>query len=126
MSKILPASCVAGVVTVDGFPLAGAVIISEGVGPSVGVVVIDESTITYIARTSPDLETTLTKIITALEKTVTALDNAVTALGLIDGKPQGTLSPVPAAATSIAQITTNAALITAAKVELQTLKGMLR
>ncbi len=126
MSKMLPASCVAGVVTVDGLPIPGAVILSQGVGPSTGVVVIDESTVTYVAMSSPDLKTALEKVITALEKTVTALNNAASGLGLVDGKPQGTLTPVLVAASNITAIGTNSALITAAKVELETLKGMLR
>lgn len=126
MSKMLEASCVGGVVLAGGIPVVSAEILSEGVGPSTGVVFLDEDTAAYIPKTTPDLETTLTKLIDALDQAVTAFNNAVTALTAIDGKPQGTLSPVPVATANIAQIVTAAAAITAAKLELTVLKGMLR
>lgn len=124
MSKVLEASCVGGVVTADGVPVGSAQILSEGVGSSQGVLLLDEDLARYIAKTSPDLKTTLERLITALEKIASALTSLDTA-GFLIGVTGGAASPAvgipgtPVAASDIAAIT-------AAKVQLNTLKGMLK
>lgn len=107
MGKALSATCVAGIVTAEGVPVPSTTILSKGVGQSSGVLIMEESQKTYVANTSADLETTLTKLVASLNNIVTvltALDSAV-------------LSGANAA--TIAQITASA-------VELNTLKANLK
>lgn len=131
MSKALPASCVGGIVTAGGVPVPAADILSEGVGPSEGVLILDEDEAKYIAKTSPDLKATLEQLISALDKTVEALGKASSALtgldtaGFLIAATAGVPSP-PLQAANIAGITTASAEITAAKVQLTALKGMLK
>jgi hypothetical protein len=111
--RLIEASCIAGLVTAEGLPVLGATVLSEGVGPSSGVLLLqDDDGKIYIARTSQDLKSTLDQLTTALTQIATAL----TAL---DAKPIGTLPPAPAAASAIAAIT-------AANVVLTTLKAVLK
>jgi hypothetical protein len=99
-------------VKVGALPVPGAEILSEGVGESSGVVILDEDRKLYIAKTSGDLKTTLEKISDALSQIAAALT-------AIDAKPPGPLPPSPVAAAQIAQIT-------ALQGELVALKGMLK
>ncbi len=156
MSKILEATCEAGVVTSMGVPVPAAEIQSQGLGESSGLLILEQEKAFYVPKASPDLDTTLAKIISALEQiitahnqSVTALNSAVTAftaatagLGLVDGKPTGGAGSAvtPLATASIATVTAQSALITTAasaittastaigviKTEIQTLKGMLK
>lgn len=112
MSKLLEASCIAGVVTSEGVPVPSAEILSQGIGASTGFLILDGDKAYYVAKTSPDLDTTLGKVITALQQVVVAL-------GILDAKPIGTLAPAPGAAVSIG-------LVTAAATELTALKASLK
>ncbi len=113
MSKALAATCEGGVVSVGELEVPSPVILSEGIAASSGVVVLDEGEAPiYIAKTSPDLKTTLQQIVTALE-------NVATALTALDAKPIGTLPPAPSSSSAIAAITT-------AKSTLNTLAGNLK
>jgi hypothetical protein len=112
MSKAIDATCSAGIVLAGALPVPTATKLCQGVGPSSGVLILDEDKQTYIADTSGDLKTTLGKIATALSQIATALT-------AIDAKPTGTLPPAPAAAAAIAQIT-------AVQVELTALKEVLK
>ncbi len=93
MSKVLDAACAAGVVTIDGLPVA-ATILSEGVAPSEGVAILQGEAVTYIANTAPDLKTTIGKL-------ADAITQLTTALAAIDAKPAGALPPAPVAAAPI-------------------------
>lgn len=151
MSKVLTASCVGGVVTVQGVPVPGVILISEGVGQSEGILIVDEDRAYYVTNIGNDLDTTLEKLIAALGKLTEALtkatdgfSKAVAALTKIDtagyiktvtpgsGGAGGVPSP-PVAASDISGITTASGQITtlvtdinAIKAELQTLKGSLQ
>ncbi len=120
MSKMLEASCVAGVVTAGGFPVPAADILSEGVGSSTGVLILDEDEAKYIAKTSPDLKTTLTKLISILTDLTTALTSIDTkVLVTTCGAGPGSTIALPLAASNIASIT-------ATQAELSVLKEMLK
>lgn len=147
MSKVLKATCLQGQVMAGepSLPLPGAVILSEGVGQSEGVAVLDETQAYYLANITPDLETTLEKLISALSQVKTGLDKAVAALGkaqsaltsldtngFLIAADAGVPSP-PVAASDISGIATESSAITSAanqietiKGELETLKGALR
>jgi len=105
MPKALAATCVSGVVTCEGVALAGAVILSEGVGSSSGYVVIDEEKIYYVAKTSPDLKTTLEKLISITNK-VTALFTSVGA-----GMHGDTTAPPPTLASDVSAISAEVAIL---------------
>lgn len=127
MSKMLDASCVAGVVTSEGVPVPTATILSEGVGPSSGVLLLDEDKARYIAKISPDLKATIEKLIDALTETASALNSTVSAfLSIASGMTGSTTAPPPTLAADLLPITTSASSITATKVLLETLKEMLR
>lgn len=79
MSKVLPATCEDSVVTCEGVPIPSARILSEGIGESEGVLVLEEDRADYIAKTSPDLKATI-------EKLIAALGNASAALSAIDNR----------------------------------------
>lgn len=86
MSKIIPATCVGGVVTAEGVPVPGAVILSEGVGQSSGYLVLDGSEKTYIPKTSPDLKSSIQSLSSIIEKVaqiLTSLDAVSTTPGSV-------------------------------------------
>lgn len=141
MSKTITASCVGGIVTADGVPVPAAEVLSEGVGASEGLLVVDEEKAFYVAKTTPDLETTLTHLITALTQVKAALDQTVTGLqktgttftATFAGMLGPATAPPPTGPTGVADIVAAAAQVTAAatqietaKTALNTLKGMLR
>ncbi len=130
MSKVLPATCVEGVVTADGVVLPDVEILSEGVGESEGIAIIDEDRSYYVAKTSPDLAATLAAVIEALTQTKTALDKTAAVLTALDGA--GFLvaadAGVPSAPTNTADITsldTAASAIESAKEDLEELSEVL-
>ncbi len=108
MSKILKASCEGGVVTCESVPVTDAEILSEGIGASVGILALDEDESTYLTSNADDIKESLDKI-------ASALGQIVLALTILDGKPLGTLSPAPAAAANITEITTIQGELTALK-----------
>ncbi len=113
MSKVLEASCVAGVVKVGALPVAGTTILSEGVAPSDGVLILDDGNKTYIPKTSPDLKTALTQMISAIDKISSILTSIGTGMTGPTTAPPGTLA---------ADIVT----LTGYKTALETLKGALK
>lgn len=108
MSKMLNATCVGRIVTSSGVPVPSAEILSEGVGSSTGVLLMDEEEAKYITSNSSDLKT-------ALEQIANALTSIASALTLLDAKPLGTLGPSPAASASISQVTAVQAQLSALK-----------
>lgn len=127
MSKMLEASCVAGVVTAEGIPVPAAEILSQGVGASSGRLFIDENDAVYIPDATPDLKTTLDKVLSALDQVVTALNATAVALTAIDAAAAAKLVvTAPVATAAITQVTTAATAITAVEIELQTLKASLK
>lgn len=108
MSKILEATCAGGVVTADGLPVSGATVLSEGVAPSSGILIMQGDEKTYVAKTSPDLNLTLARL-------AEALGNIATALTALDAKPIGALPPAPSSAAAIANITSIQGQLTALK-----------
>ncbi len=123
MSKVLPATCIAQVVTtgpvvptyqpmlpypprlpIPAAPLPGAIVLSQGIGPSVGIAVIDEDSAFYIANISPGLKLALDQIATALNQ----ISSTLTSIGA--GMAGSGTAPPPTLATDVAAI---AAAVTA-------------
>lgn len=113
MSKILPGSCTGNVVTSESLPIPTAEILSEGVGPSTGIVIMQGDKQFYIAKTSPDLKVTIEK----LNSLITKLVPIITSIGA--GMTGPTTAPPPTLATDLLELT-------AINIELTTLKNMLR
>ena len=108
MSKMLEAQCVAGVVTAGIIPVPAADILSAGIGPSTGVLLLDEDKAKYITSNASDIKT-------ALDAVATALTQIAAALTILDVKPLGALPPAPAAAANITAILVVQAQITVLK-----------
>ena len=107
MSKVLDATCVGSVVTVEGKTVE-ADILSQGTASSSGKVLLDGQEATYVTSNASDLEDTIDSIDTILAKII----EIVTTL---DGV---TVSPGSAAA--------NIALLTALKVQFALTKDNLK
>lgn len=123
MSKVLDATCAAGVV-IAGFPplpVAGVTILSQGIGPSVGYLILDGTSAYYVAKTAPDLDTTLGAVLDALAEVRAAIQAIATGPITAAG---GSAGPTwPALATELG---TRVTALTAAELQLTTLKGALK
>lgn len=127
MSKLIEATCNDGVVTALGVTVDNVVILSEGVGASSGVLILDEDSATYIAKTSPDLKTTILKAITALTETADGLSKVASTLTSIGSMMTGpTTAPPPTLPADVATINAHVADIESAVDELQTLSEDLK
>lgn len=93
MTKVVPASCQSGNVTIDGKVVPGVILLCEGVGASTGIALIDLDKISYIALTSPDLKSTISDVVTALQACSSGLNAAGGALnGIAPGSGSGVIS----------------------------------
>lgn len=126
MSKVLPATCVGGVVTAGGLPIPGTTLYSEGVGASSGVLILEEDVAHYIAETSPDLEATLTQVLDALQDIASALTTVCTSLTSIFAVPGAAWVPPANIPADVTSILLKVSEITAARTALTALKGSLR
>lgn len=113
MSKALEATCEGGVVTCEGVPVPDVTVLSEGVGESEGLLVLEGLKKTYLASNATDLKTTIEKLVSAVDK----IGLTLTAIGA--GMTGPTTAPPPTLAADVAELT-------AITVELTTLKGALK
>ncbi len=125
MSKVLEAVVSGGAVKV-GSVTVEAVIFSEGASDSQGLLILDELGAYYLAKTSPDLKTTLEKAIDAIQDIESALTEVATALTAIAAVPSGWVTPPPTVAANVAQILAKVVEVTASRTALNTLKGALK
>lgn len=120
MSKVVEATCVAGIVKVGALPVPTATILSEGVAASSGILVLDEDKATYIAKVSTDLKD-------ALDQLSSALGSLTTALTTLDVKVQPTTCPAGAGVTVTTPLATaSITSITSAKAAIDLLKEALK
>lgn len=90
MGKILEATCEDGVVTADGVAVPAAEILSEGVAPSEGVLLLEGDKAKYLTSSASDLKSTIEQLIDALEDVSSALasiDNRVYLVSATGGVP---------------------------------------
>lgn len=118
MSRILAATCVTKIVTAEGFPVPLATILSEGNGPSTGILIMQDGKAYYVTSNALDIKLSLTKLTTALNNVVAALTKLNTVpipcAGAVTGSTYaGTATPTQIAASDIAAITAGIADITA-------------
>lgn len=127
MSNVRAATIQSGAVKVGSLPVADAVILSQGLGDSSGVLVIQGGVSYYIAKTSPDLDSTIQKSMDALEDLASVLNTIATTLTSIGAGMTGpTTAPPPTLAVDVASIVSKATEITATRTALNTLKGALK
>lgn len=119
--KIFDATCAAGVVSVDGFPVTSCPILGEGVGASTGFLVMAEDQLVYLPKTTPDVKTFLTQIENLCGKLETLCDTiqAITVTCAAPASPSST--PINGAAFAIAKTD-----ITTIHTSLTSLKGALK
>jgi hypothetical protein len=127
MSKILKATCAAGVVIAedDEVPV-DADILSEGVGDSEGLLILNKNKATYITSNASDLKTDIEKTVDALTKCASSNTTLAGSLTAIAGALTALANPVPTLLTDATTLTANAAAINVAIGLLNTLKGTLK
>lgn len=128
MSKVLKAIATGGQVKVNGVIVQDAEFMSEGVADSEGLLYIEDEKSYYDPNTTPDLKTTLTKLIDVLTQTTSALTQIASGLGAIDVKPTGGTgsASTPVAASNISSITSSVSSINTLKADLSSLKDNLK
>lgn len=62
MTKILDATCEAGIVTAEDVPVSDAQILSQGTKSSEGILVMDEDKATYVTSNADDLKDAIDKL----------------------------------------------------------------
>lgn len=97
MSKVLPATCQDNQVTVEG-QVIEAEILSNGVGESSGLAIIDEDKAYYLPNMTSDISTILTDLSTMI-KDIAAM---LTAIGA--GMTGPTTAPPPTLAADVAAL----------------------
>ncbi len=127
MSKVLAATCAVGIVTAGGLPVPAAEILSEGVGPSSGVLILDEDLAQYIAKTTPDLKSAIGDLSTLLGTVSGSLTTIATALTSIGAGMTGpTTAPPPTLPVNVASILSDVASLAALNVQVELLKETLK
>jgi hypothetical protein len=112
MTKALNASCVTGVVIQDGVPIPDAEIMSAGIGPSSGLLILDGTKKYYVAIPTDDLKAILDLIGTMADAISTGIIGT-----------HSTVSGVNAVVDVAAALTV---AMTAVKASATALKGVLR
>lgn len=133
MIKTVPvaATLEGGKVKVGGKEIAGAFVLSEGVGDSAGVLFVYGAQSFYMAKISPDLAETLDRLIAALAQVKTALDHASSGIqslgtaGFLIGA-SGAVPSGPVAVSDATAISSASSSINSIKGELQDLMEDLR
>ena len=105
MSRILDARCTAQIVTVEGLPVE-AIVLTQGMGSSEGVALIDKEKVVYLTSNSDDIKETLVKVKTAILK----IGELLTAIGA--GMTGPTTAPPPMLPTGVAELTMIASELT--------------
>lgn len=75
MSKALSASCVSQVVSIGGVPVQDATILSEGVGQSQGVAILEEALVTYLTSNASDIKAAIIALNSMIAKIATVLSS---------------------------------------------------
>lgn len=86
MSKVLAAECAAGVVQVEGLPIADCEVLSQGTKPSEGIVVLDQDKSRYLTGHAEDLAEVIESLDLIFQQVIailTALDGVSTSPGTV-------------------------------------------
>jgi hypothetical protein len=112
LSKILPASCVGSIVTVEGKPVQAA-ILSQGIKSSDGVALFEENEISYVTSNATDIKDLITKVTDLIQ----LASDTFTAIGT--GMTGPTTAPPGTLPTSITQLATLKTALTLMKENLK-------
>lgn len=126
MAKAIPATLVSGVVKVGALSIPDAIVYSEGLSNSEGVLLIETSGAHYFPKVTPDLRATIEKTMASLEDVAAALNTIAGSIATIGAVPKGWAAAPPTLLTDAASIISKAAEITATRAELDALKGALK
>ncbi len=107
MSKILDASCVAGIVTVDSLPIPSANILSQGVKASTGKLLMDEEKADYFTSNATDIADLISNIGTVVDQIVLAL----TALDAVTVSPGSATAAITLVTTLKATLVAQGAML---------------
>lgn len=113
MSKVLDATCEAGIVKVGTVAIPEAIKLCEGIAPSVGNLIIQGDKMYYVAKTTPDVKTLITQMIALLTDVKTGLQLLDSRVGLVSAT--GGVPNVVVATSTIASITSKIATLTTLK-----------
>ena len=103
MSKILDASCQALIVTVDGEPVPTAVIQSQGIKSSTGLLFMDGEKHTYVTSNASDIS----DLISDISDLIQLISDTFTAIGTgMTGPTTAPPATLPASITQLALIKT--------------------
>ncbi len=108
MSKILPATCVGGVVKIEDKPVT-ATILSQGTKSSSGAALMEEESVTYVASNASDIK----DLISQLTDLIQLVSDTFTAIG--SGMTGPTTAPPGTLPTSITQLAAIKSLLTTMK-----------
>ena len=127
MSKILAATCVAGVVTSEGVPVPIAEIFSAGIASSEGLLILQNGNAFYITSNATDIEATLDGVSDAITSLTATIAQLITTFGSFAAAMTGpTTAPPPTLAAELAVLTAKSAELTATKATLELLKAGLK
>jgi len=127
VSNAVAATVQSGVVKVGTLSVSDAIILSEGLGNSSGLLIMQGGVSYYLTKNSPDLKSTIEKTMDALEDLASVLNTIATTLTSIGAGMTGpTTAPPPTLAADVASIVSKATEITATRTALNTLKGALK
>ena len=97
MSKVIEATCVDGKVSVAGNVIDSVEILTAGVGESSGLLIIDADKAYYLTVNTPDLKTTVEKVIELIEDLASAITKTADTLTAIGTGMTGSTTAPPAA-----------------------------
>lgn len=127
MTRLFEATCVGGIVMVDGLPIPDAVILTQGTAASEGMLVLNKGIAYYVTSNTEDIEDLLTKLVSTLG-TVTSVLNTIAATftSVGAGMTGPTTAPPPTLVTDVASIITAATNITTKATEFTAMKELLK
>lgn len=131
MSSAHPAKCQASVVTIEfegvEVPVPDAEILSAGIAPSEGILILDRDVARYIPKATSDLESSLEATAAGLNKAIEAIQKIAlmfTSIGA--GMTGATTAPPPTLPTDVLALGSLATELAVISAELETLKGNLK
>lgn len=127
MSRVLAATCSAGVVKYGQTVVPDAEILSDGTGASEGILILDGPDAYYFATNSSDLKTAIGKTVSILSNLHDALSKIASTLTEIGaGMTGATTAPPGDLAADVTAINASVTALDSLKTDLTTLEGQLK
>jgi hypothetical protein len=113
MTRIIDASCLAGVVSVDGTPTTLVDVMTQGNRASEGIVILDKNNAKYLTTNAEDIADALEKIADALG----TIASSLTSIGA--GMTGSTTAPPPGLGANVTAINLVATQLDAMRINLK-------